>query len=172
MALLTSVCVHGVCEKWLNILSFVYIATVAATAFHLSTEKTIYFRSEEGHVAVYDKAMPEWLSSTTETVFAQGSRWLYQRPDKLANIVRHNDGNLDWSAPISSDFFMKSKLWIVVKRLLGDFSGREDYMAYQVQGLMLRRGDSPVIIKGEQMHKFVSCIYIFVNLECVRMGAE
>ena len=136
------------CGMWIYIIISCF-ALHAAEKFLLSTEKTINFRSDDGNIAVYDKAMPEWLANSTEQLFAVGSRWLYQHPDKLAKVVQRREEKLDWSAPLSPDFFMKTRLWIVMKRLLIDFSGFNDYMAYRVQGVMLRRGDSPEVVKGK-----------------------
>ena len=138
------------CGKWLYIIIATCFAINAAEKFVLSTEKTINLRSDDGNIAVYDKAMPEWLTNSTEQLFTEGSRWLYQHPDKLANVVQRGEEKLDWSAPLSPDFFMKTRLWIVMKRLMVDFTGFNDYMAYQVQGVMLRRGDSPTVVKGNR----------------------
>ena len=134
--------------KWLFFMSVICFGINAANTFRLSTEKTIDFRFIEGNIAVYDKAMPEWLTSLTEKLLQQGERWLYQHHDQLANVAQRSGGNLDWAAPISSDFFMKSRLWLVVNKIAEDFTGHSDYVAYLVQGVMLRRGDSPTVIKG------------------------
>ena len=128
---------------------FACLVTVAVHCFKPSFERTINSVSKEGHIAVYDKALPEWLTSVTESSLFLGSRWLYQHPDQLANVTQREEGNLDWSAPISPDFFMKSKLWIVFKKILADFTGQNGFVPYQVKGLMLRRGDSPTLIKGK-----------------------
>jgi len=145
------------CGKWLYIIIATCFAINAAEKFVLSTEKTINLRSDDGNIAVYDKAMPEWLTNSTEQLFTEGSRWLYQHPDKLANVVQRGEEKLDWSAPLSPDFFMKTRLWIVMKRLMIGFTGFNDYMAYQVQGMMLRRGDSPTVVKGEMASHDIVC---------------
>jgi len=143
--------------KWLYFIITTCFAINAAEKFLLSTEKTINFRSDDGSIAVYDEAMPEWLTNSTEQLFAEGSRWLYQHPDKLANVVQRGEEKLDWSAPLSPDFFMKTRLWIVMKKLMVDFTGLDDYMAYQVQGMMLRRGDLPKVVKGEMASHDIVC---------------
>ena len=112
-------------------------------------DKTIDFSSEEGRIAVYDLAMPEWLTSTVQSLFVGGYQWNYQYPDELAGISRRGDGNLDWLSPVSPEFLMKSKPWIVIKRVVKDFTGSDDYIAYQSTGILLRRGDIPTVIKGK-----------------------
>ena len=149
MVLFVGMFIPEMCGKVQRLVIVACYATIAANAFRVSTEKTIDFRSNEGNIAVYDKAMPEWLTSLTEKLLQQGERWLYQHHDQLANVAQRSGGNLDWAAPISSDFFMKSKLWLVVNRIAVDFTGHSDYVAYLVQGVMLRRGDSPTVIKGK-----------------------
>ena len=114
--------------------------------------KTIKFMSEQGNIAVYDKAMPAWITLKLESFLMSGERWHYQYPDKLANVTQRGGGNLDWLAPLSPEFLMKTKSWLVFEKILEDFTGLSDYMAYQVQGVMLRRGDFPTIIEGKAGH--------------------
>ena len=112
-------------------------------------DKTIDFSSEEGRIVVYDLAMPEWLTSTMQSLFVGGYQWNYQYPDELAGISRRGDGNLDWLSPVSPEFLMKSKPWIVIKRVVKDFTGNDDFIAYQSTGILLRRGDIPTVTKGK-----------------------
>ena len=130
-----------------------YLAS-AANGFRPSMDKAVSFSSADGSMAAYDKAMPEWLTKVAESSFLAGRRWLYQHPDQLANESSGGAGNLDWTAPVSSEFFLKSKLWIVFQRVVEDFTGRNDYVPYKVEGVMLRRGDFPSLVEGEPKKKF------------------
>lgn len=140
------------------IFSTVLLCTLAASVntFTPSLDTRVRFSSDSGNVAVYDKAMPEWLTTVAEQNFKIGDRWLYQHPDELANIAPREPGNRDWSSPISPDYFVKSKLWIVFRKLVEDFAGSNEYMPYQISGVMLRRGDSPTLVRGKDSIKHSS----------------
>eukprot|EP00794_Sanderia_malayensis_P015086 gene15086-16642_t len=135
-------------SRFLQSFFSLFIITGLTKAFTINLKKTIDFKSDEGSVAVYDKAMPTWLSTVFESFFKAGERWTYQFPDELSGIKPREENNMHWVSPISPTFLMKSKPWLVLKKVAKDFSGRNDLMAYRVTGTMLRRGDSPDVIPG------------------------
>ncbi len=132
-----------------TLIYIILLTSFVANCFVMNLNRTINFESNLGHVAVYDEAMPEWLSSTLSQFFQPGNRWTYQYPDELLGVSAREKGNFQWVAPISPRFFMQSKPWIVIATLMKNFTGENGYMAYHVMGTKIRRGFFPTPVPGE-----------------------
>ncbi len=148
----------------------IFLAIGLSTAFKMDLTRTINFSSDEGRVAVYDAAMPAWLTSMLADFFEEGTRWSYEYPDKLAGVSPRENNNMPWVSPISPLFLMKSKPWIVFNKLAEDFTGRDDMVAFQVTATMLTRGDTPAVVPGKT-HKFfmlsVNTVQLIIEMSTV-----
>lgn len=68
------------------------------------------------------------------------SPWSFVVPDQYQEIRTPNvTNNIAWVSPINPKFFMSTKVWKVVQKVVKELSGGKDYFAYDVTVSMLKR---------------------------------
>eukprot|EP00112_Aurelia_sp_Birch-Aquarium-sp1_P014526 Seg3144.1 transcript_id=Seg3144.1/GoldUCD/mRNA.D3Y31 product="hypothetical protein" protein_id=Seg3144.1/GoldUCD/D3Y31 len=111
---------------------------------------TRVFKDGESSVHTFDNVLGKRLLGTIAQVVKRHLTWQFVHPDAYAGIGRRDNGDLHWCAPMSPKNFAKSLIWRGLKKGLrgtGMLDGR-DFYPYDIQGIMLLRGFSPVVYHG------------------------
>ena len=133
--------------------SVILLSGIAMCAVDLNVTRVL--SSDDGKVYIYDKAMPPWITQLLYQYFSRsGSDWKFVWPDPIHPVPHIEAGNSFWVSPVAPEHFMKMKPWIVFNRIAKSLTGGLPYVPYEVSGSMIRRGESPTLIKGRRIQEF------------------
>ena len=106
------------------------------------------FENDENCVLVFDEVLPSRdLESFFELVTAgrvegKVSSWFYTYGDYYQKVTTLNvSSKTPWIAPVNPEFFIKTELWNVSRKVLETISGGRTYFPYDVSFAMQRRLD-------------------------------
>ena len=100
---------------------------------------------------VYDNVLGGRLLKVTSNLVKVYAPWKFMHPDAKEGVERIDNGDLHWFAPFSPKNFANSLIWKGIKRGLKgtEMLKGKTVLPYEVHGIMLLRGASPVVYKGE-----------------------
>ena len=99
-------------------------------------------------VLAYDNVLHPRLSEALSSFVRRYGGWDFVYPDTYESFKDRNNGNLHWIAPMSPKWFSNTKVWKSVELRVLNNIWPEKLYPYQVEGVMLRRGDFPKVHQG------------------------